>query len=52
MLIDGNKMNFLNEVYTEGRNVVIDKYIPKVFSKPREEERFYDLIAFKPKKIN
>lgn len=43
ILIEGNKMSFVNEVFTEGKHTVVDKYIPKIFSKPREEERTYDL---------
>lgn len=43
ILIEGNKMSFVNEVFTEGKHTVVDKYVPKIFSKPREEERTYDL---------
>jgi len=36
-------MSFVNEVFTEGRQLVVERYIPKIYSKPREEERIYDL---------
>ncbi|CAD8120300.1 unnamed protein product [Paramecium sonneborni] len=50
ILIEGNKMSFVNEVFTEGKHCVVDKYIPKIFSKPREEERTYDLTQYMNKK--
>lgn len=45
-------MVYVNEVYTMTRSVVIDRYVPKVFSKPRDEEKTYDLTNFKNKKSN
>ncbi|CAD8208269.1 unnamed protein product [Paramecium pentaurelia] len=50
ILIEGNKMSFVNEVFTEGKHTVVDKYVPKIFSKPREEERTYDLTQYMNKK--
>ncbi|CAD8122767.1 unnamed protein product [Paramecium sonneborni] len=50
ILIEGNKMSFVNEVFTEGKQTVVDKYVPKIFSKPREEERTYDLTQYMNKK--
>lgn len=43
-------MSFVNEVFTEGKHTVVDKYVPKIFSKPREEERIFDLTQYMNKK--
>ncbi|CAD8064944.1 unnamed protein product [Paramecium sonneborni] len=49
ILIEGNKMGFVNEIFTEDKQSIMDRYFAKIFSKPREEEKTFDLTQFSTK---
>ncbi|CAD8069790.1 unnamed protein product [Paramecium sonneborni] len=50
ILIEGNRMGFVNEIFTEDKQSIMDRYFAKIFSKPREEQKTFDLTKFLTKR--